>query len=273
MKNKPKAVSSLYFSTPYREMQLSTAELISNQGYQRKIRHHAVQKIVNGYDPKLLDPIVVSQRNGHFYVVDGQHRISALRILNGGHDCFVSCRVIFGLTYEQEAELYERLDESNNKLNIVDSTRAKSESGKDPTIEGIKSILDENHIDWLTENKGNNGNSKTKATRELLNAYRRLGQARFAQMIRLTVETWHGDKDSLTMFIIAGMALFTEVYSPEINEAEFVKKLSLISPKEIITQGRADVSTSKMGLRYARVILSNYNRKRRTGTLKYKLEG
>ena len=91
---------------------LSTGELYSGQPYQRPVKDCDVDKLVREWDPRLLTPLVVSYRDGRYNLVDGQHRVCAMRKKNGGKDVTALCRVYHGLTYEQEAELYYKLDQA-----------------------------------------------------------------------------------------------------------------------------------------------------------------
>lgn len=271
---KPTIAGQLHFTTPYEKKQLSTGILFSGQPYQRKVRPARVKQIMDEFDPKLLDEVIVSYRSGNYNVVDGQHRIAALKAMNGGADVMITCKVLTGLTYEQEADLYERLDASKKKLNIVDSTRAKSEAQNDPDVKNIQKVLSANGISWVFSHSGSSGGkNRISSTRTLLLTYKALGLDGFAQMIRLIKTTWGGAEDSLNMYIISGMGLFVKIYGEELQEDLFVKKLSKVPPREIVIEGKADISTREMALKYARVIWNKYNRKAVKNMLPYKLQG
>lgn len=271
---KPTIAGQLHFTTPYEKKQLSTGILFSGQAYQRKVRPARVKQIMDEFDPKLLDEVIVSYRSGQYNVVDGQHRIAALKAMNGGADVMVTCKVASGLTYEQEADLYERLDASKKRLSVADSTRAKVEANNDPEIQNIKKVLKANGLIWSLKNGGGyGGNNRVASARTLLNAYSLLGLDGFAQMIRLIKTTWGGEAKSLNSYILSGMSLFVKTYGQEIQEETFVKKLSRVSPSEIITEGKSDISTREMALKYARVIRNKYNYKARENALSYKFNG
>lgn len=271
---KPTIAGQLHFTTPYEKKQLSTGILFSGQPYQRKVRPARVKQIMDEFDPKLLDEVIVSYRSGNYNVVDGQHRIAALKAMNGGADVMITCKVLTGLTYEQEADLYERLDASKKKLNIVDSTRAKAEAQNDPDIKNIQKVLSANGISWVFSHSGSSGGkNRISSTRTLLITYQLLGLDGFAQMMRLIKTTWGGVEDSLNMYIISGMGLFVKIYGEELQEDLFVKKLSKVPPREIVIEGKADISTREMALKYARVIWNKYNRKAVKNMLPYKLQG
>ncbi len=66
-----------------RIMDLNTKDLVSNQPYQRDINQKEVAYIVSNFDPHQIGVIKVSYRDGKYYVYDGQHRITAFKIVNG----------------------------------------------------------------------------------------------------------------------------------------------------------------------------------------------
>ena len=69
------------------------------------------------------------------------------------------------------------------------------------------------------------------------------------------------------------MALFVKTYETEFTDRTFIKRLSQVDPDEINRRGRADFSTNKASLRYARVILEKYNGQRGGKKLPYRFEG
>ena len=76
---------------------IDTALLISGQPYQRPVREGRLCELTRDWDPGLLDPLVVSYRDGSFYLVDGQHRVIIQRRMYGG-DFNAACKLYHGLT-------------------------------------------------------------------------------------------------------------------------------------------------------------------------------
>lgn len=103
---------SMMDGVQWEEKILSTADLFSGQPYQRPVKERVVDKLVREWDPRLLTPLVVSYRDGRYYLVDGQHRVCGGKKKNSGKDVDMLCQVYYGLTYEQEAELYYKLDQA-----------------------------------------------------------------------------------------------------------------------------------------------------------------
>lgn len=133
-KPKPAAQPEPEYNNPGVERSIHTDRLTSGLPYQRPVNPKEVERLIQEWDERLLDPITVSFRDGKFYVVDGQHRISAMREMNGGRGIMVNCKVYNGLTYEQEADLCYKLDKAKKRLSLSQSTNVLAESGGDAEI-------------------------------------------------------------------------------------------------------------------------------------------
>ena len=252
---------------------LSTGELYSGQPYQRPVLDRVVDKLVREWDPRLLTPLVVSYRDGRYNLVDGQHRVCAMRKKNGGKDVTTLCRVYRGLTYEQEAELYYKLDKAKGHLRLSHATKALVESGSDTEIIEIKRLLEGVGFIWALDKPAGEA-FEIGATRAVINAYRLLGGASFSRMLTLTARTWHGASSSLKASMLSGMALFLKTYETELDDDAFIKRLSAVDPDEILRRGKADFSTNRAALRFARVIWDKYNSQRSGGRkLPYRFKG
>lgn len=250
-----------------------TGNLTSIQPYQRPIEKSVVEHLVKEWDARLFDPITVSFRDGKFHVVDGQHRIIALRQMNDGKHVMVACKVYSGMTYQQEADFCFKIDKAKKRLKLSQSTNAIAESGVDAEISAIKTIVESCGFIWALREKGGNVGEIT-ATRATINTYRQLGSAAFTRMMRLLRDTWHGSACSLTARLLSGLALFVKTYETEMEDKVFISQLSRVDPEEIIRRGKLDFSTAKYALRFARVILEKYNAQRKEGKkLPYRFGG
>ncbi len=260
------------YQNPGVDRELHTSRLTSGLPYQRPVDQKEVDRLMREWDERLLDPVVVSFRDGKFYVVDGQHRISAMRKMSGGNGVLVNCKVYSGLTYEQEAALCYKLDKAKKRLSLSQSTNALVESGADPETNEIRQLVEGCGFVWaLGKSRGKTGEIVT--TRALVNAYRLLGGASFTHMLHLLWDAWQGDPRSLTAAVLSGMALFVKTYETEMNDKTFVQRLSQADPDEINRRGRADFSTNSAALRFARVILEKYNGQRGGRKLPYRFQG
>lgn len=236
---------------------IDTATLISGQPYQRPVRESRLRELTRKWDPGLLDPLVVSYRDGKFYLVDGQHRVVIQRRMYGG-DFNAPCKLYHGLTYEAEAELCWKLDKAREQLNAAQATNALLEAGSDPEIMDIQRLLLENHFMWAL-GKRIPSNYEIVAVRAVISAYRLLGSEAFDRMLYLTGAAWAGAPCSLRAGFLSGMALFLKTYETELVDRTAIKRLSNIDPEEVVRRGKTDFSTNHAALRYARVLWKKYN--------------
>ena len=266
-------IPEVKYHNPGVSRDLSTAKLTSGLPYQRPVETEDVDKLIAKWNPCLLTPIVVSFRDGNFNVVDGQHRIAAMRKMAGGGDVTVPCIIYTGLTYEQEAELYYMLDQTRGKLRLGHATKALVESGADAEIIDVKQRVEDAGFVWALD-RPTGEPFEISTTRAVINAYRLLGGAAFSRMLGLIAGAWDGTPNSLKASIFSGMALFVKTYATELVDQIFIKRLSAVDPDEIIRRGKVDFSTNKAALRFARVILSKYNSQQRGGRkLPYRFKG
>jgi len=257
-------IPEVKYNNPGVSRDLSTAKLTSGLHYQRPVNPEDVDRLIARWNPCLLTPIVVSYRDGNFNVVDGQHRIAAMRKMAGGGDVIIPCIIYTGLTYEREAELYYMLDQTRGKLRLSHATKALVESGSDAAIIDVKQRLEDAGFVWALD-KSTGEPFEISATRAVISAYRLLGGEAFSRMLGLIAGAWHGTPNSLKSSIISGMALFLKTYEAELPDQTFIRRLSVVDPEEIIQRGKLDFSTNRAALRFARVILSKYNSQQRGG--------
>ena len=253
-----KFMSDDFCMPPYLERSILSSSITSGLPYQRPVREKDVDALIAKWDPLLNDPVIINQRDGKNNLVDGQHRIAAMRKMCGGRDIMVRCRVLSGLTYEQEAALCYKLDKAKRRLTLSQSVMALSESGEDHNINAIKEIVEGYGFRWALKDRGCRDNT-ISATRATISAYKDLKYQAFSRMMKLIKLTWDGSAASLTSYIISGMALFLKTYAFEMDDNLFVKQLSKVDPQEIIQRGKLDFSTRNNALRYAKVILERYN--------------
>jgi len=259
------------YSVPGEIRSLSTAKLSSGLPYQRPVKESVVNKLIREWDDRLLEPIAVSVRDGRFHVVDGQHRLVALKKMNGGKDVVVACRIYTGLTYKQEAELCFKLDRAKKRLTLAQSTNALVESNTNPRINEIRKLVGKNGFTWALG--GSTGKDyEIVATRALISAYDLLGAPAFSRMLALLNRTWKGNPCSLSGVFLSGMALFVKTYEAEFKDHIFVKRLSGIEPAAITQRSKTDYTTNKASLRVARLLMAKYNAGRGGRKLTYRFD-
>jgi hypothetical protein len=77
---------------------------------QRQLNQARVDHLAAEFDLEQLGTPTLSDRDGSFYIIDGQHRVEALRQIGWG-DQQVQCWVYSGLTEREEADKFDRLND------------------------------------------------------------------------------------------------------------------------------------------------------------------
>lgn len=226
-------------------------------GYQRGLRSTWVGRIAKDFKEGLLGVLIVSYRDGKYYVVDGQHRLEAAKRV-GVED--VICQVHTGLTYEEEADLFREYNKQRKGLSAHDLFKAALES-KDPMAMDIMHLVEKYDFRLpLYSCKLDNHITATAAVQDI---YKRIGSEGFERLLKLLRDTWDGERSSLERNFMNGLGLFIKLHNEEFDDEEFVKKLGKIPPEEILREGRLDAkysTASKTMTPYAKVIWYNYNK-------------
>lgn len=253
-----------------RIMELNTKDLVSNQPYQRDIDQKEVAYIASNYDPHQFGVIKVSFRDGKYYVYDGQHRITAFKIVNGNQDGFVKCEVHYGLTYEDEARYFAEQYLGSKKVDIVYRWRALFEAKKEPVYTIVTSVRAIGIDIKFTKNKS--VYNRIIALKQLNDMWDELGSEKTLRVLALLKKAWDTDLNAFDGNILIGMREFFHTYTDEIDEEAFVRQMKKVSPLSIVVEGKKDM-LSKHGLNFAKIIWSKYNNGLKSKRLDYKFKG
>jgi hypothetical protein len=119
-------------------VELKLMELDIPVEYQRQLSPSRVRTIASNFRKYAAGyPLVNVRENGKCVVIDGHHRISAMR-RNGIATCM--CEVAYGLSLEQEAQLFDDRNSGVKRTSSLQRIPAKRIYG-DTTTAGIDRVL------------------------------------------------------------------------------------------------------------------------------------
>lgn len=104
-----------------------------SQVAQRQLNPARVDHLAASLDLEQLGTPTVSERDEWFYIIDGQHRIEALRQFGLGEEQ-VQCWVYAGLTEEDEADKFDRLNDTL-AVHSFDKYRVRVAAGREVETE------------------------------------------------------------------------------------------------------------------------------------------
>ena len=227
--------------------------------YQKDPNLKNVKKIVDNFDWNLFRPLDVSRRDGHYYVVDGQHRLFAIRQMYGTDtEINIPCDVREGLTKQQECELFFKLNTGSRYVTPMELYKSLYANGL-----GKKDIVDMYNkinyngliLDW-SMNKKKKG--RITAISTIYAIYKKIPEY-FDEYIRLLKDTWDGEPNSLKADMLNGVCDFLERYHEEYDYKTFVKKLKKYSPEDILKEGNSALLDGKI-IGCSKSIFNKYNK-------------
>lgn len=232
--------------------------LVSNQTYQRPISNAHVGRTAQNFNIYQINPVKVSRRDGTNYVFDGQHTIETVAIASGSRETPVWCMIYDDLGYEQEADIFANQKKHTRPLKSIEIFNANIEAENDVQMT-IKSIVESYNL-TISSRKVPGHVSAVSALEYIFDKY---GYQVLDRTLFLLVSTWEGEVDSLGCNMLKGVAKLIVAYGDQLNDEEFVNRLSKVSVREVIRTAK-DRHAGTQG--YAEAMLLQYNKR-----LKYPL--
>ena len=206
----------------YEFTRLTSTMLESDTSYQRAIDLKRVERIVENFDPRLVNPLKVSSRDGHYYVFDGAHTLAALKDVNKFDNFMVDCMLFHGLTYEDEAYLFALQRGESKEVASAARLKALLLSGDDRACD-FRSRTEAAGF-RLSPSGHTTAKSTLGCVAKLWKIYETDADL-YSETLALLMAVWHGETWSLNANIIGGLALFIKTYRKEMNQARFIKSL------------------------------------------------
>lgn len=216
-------------------------ELLHLPSYQREEERRVFQIAAN-WDEAKCDAILVSYRDGRFYIVDGQHRTAAAK-LAGKRDMY--SKILVGKTELEEYELFSGQDENVKKVNDYEKIVGGAAIGAEPAS-GIVNLFSELHVPFA--GRGNRDAGILTCMRAVSQLYQR-DEGETLRWILETIQAlgWAGYAKCYSNSIIMALANFRRVWGSAhgITLAEAREKLILVCQSNYETPERF-LSASKV---------------------------
>lgn len=230
-------------------------DLKTDYSYQRALDEKRVKKIAQDFTPEIAGVIVVSRRaDGSLYVVDGNHRVSAMRSIGRK---YAVANIFDGLSDTEEADLFRRLNTSQKKPSFNEVLVASIAAGNEESV-AYKALLDMSGVKYSFN--ANCGTDKCFiAHKQGLMAVKRFG----AQVFLSTLRILNMSVQRLDGALVSGLANVLHSY-PGIKRDRLTQVLSITPYEDIIrtTASFAGVIYSGNGayVSLAKAIVSFYNK-------------
>ena len=248
------------------QIQMIPLARIVTEDYQRVLNMRNVAGIVRDFDPAKLGVLVVSHRkDGSYAVLDGQHRLTALRKMGFAA---ANCIVLEGMTIQQEANYFRHQNENKQSLRIADTFNAAVWAEDEESVT-IKAVLDRYGF-----RLGKSGHPMCIcAIGALQSIIRQFGVAVLDLTLASIAVTWNQDSTILRREMLAGLSEFWSRFAQKVTPVQFGARMRTKLPMEMYqklqrrTQGKAMPSTAfNRSVRFTAcaVLVDAYNKGLRT---------
>ena len=222
---------------PYEEKMVSSALLeIPRNTYQRSLNPERVKRISQSFDERIANEPKVSLRDGHYVVFDGQHVIAARVDHNSGEELPIRCKVYSDLTDKEEASLFANQTGFGVPPSIGMKLRARVFAG-DPEACGFLKATEE--IGLRIDYGQHKGRKRLACIAAALTEYRKLGPEKYQEAMKMILDGWDGDPDSLRAETVTGVCRFVDLYRGEYDPKRTVKRFRTVDPLKIYRDGKA----------------------------------
>ena len=224
--------------------------------YQRPTNTAQVDKIAAGFDGAKLGLPVVSFREGKYHLLNGAHRVAALRKI--GYEKAM-CIVLSGLAYKDEAEYFRTQNQNTRPLTRYNLFKAGLESGDGMCVQ-IDRIARANGFIVGMSGKSFDNISAIYALITVCGVY---GFAVLDTTLRLLRDTWEGVNNATRREFIVGLAEFVNRFGP----ARFAQRMKFRNIGEIWQDYLAETSHANrassdpaMRRAFCRALVRHYNK-------------
>lgn len=190
-----------------------------SQVAQRELRPARVNELAADLDLEMIGNIVVNFREGWYWIIDGQHRKEALiRFLGEGWERQqVDCRVYSGLSEQQEADMFDKL---NNALSVGVFDKFKVRlAARRPVETAIRKIVEKQGLKISKSMKENS----VSCVGTLVKIYNRADGDLLGRALHVVHESF-GDP-GMQSAVIDGFAHLCQRYNGVIDDADAIERL------------------------------------------------
>jgi hypothetical protein len=193
------------------------AQMRVNPLAQRDLNQARVAQLAAAFDPEQMGTPTVSHRGGWYYLIDGQHRIAALKCwLSSWEDQQVQCWTYEGLTEAAEAEKFLSLNDAL-PVRAFAKFKVSVQAGRDEDAD----------VDRIVRALGlriARGSGGISAVATLRRVYARGGPAVLSRALRIIRDAY--GEAGLDGPVIDGIGLVCQRYDGDLSEQRAVERLS-----------------------------------------------
>lgn len=244
--------------TLYKLMDINSERLvIERDKYQRKQSDEKINQIVASWDERIANEPKVSLRDGVYHVFDGQHTILAREALNDNHPVKILCKVYYGLTEQDEADLFAKQTGRSSKPSPGERHRAEMYAGNENAIAFSNATK---KAGLSIDDKGTRHKMHISCIGTAKRAYEKMGEKLYVEAMSIIASAWKGKPDSLRYEIVKAVTEFVQHYHDLYDKDVLMSALKGKKPLVIRNKIKTDCEHPE-NIKYAYQIVAAYNAK------------
>jgi hypothetical protein len=209
------------FTPEFAKVRLVDLEV--DRSYQRPVTSK-MERMGQNWNDEIAGIITLSRReDGSLWILDGQNRVGAA-MMAGREELPADIRE--GLTLEEEAELFDRLNSTHTNVTAIDRFKARKVY-RDPEALDIESIV-QSHGGAIAEKLGASRQEDTaiRAVASLNRIYRKAGRSGLDHILSIISKSWGGiDYETTNELTLGGLFEFIS-RQKKFDEARLVERLN-----------------------------------------------
>ncbi len=247
--------------TLYKLMDINSERLVIDRDkYQRNPSDDKINQIVASWDERIANEPKVSLRDGVYHVFDGQHTILAREALNDNHPVKILCKVYYGLTEHDEADLFATQTGRSSKPSPGERHRAEMYAGNEFAIAFSNATK---KAGLSIDDKGTRHKMHISCIGTARKAYEKMGEVLYVEAMSIIATAWKGTADSLRFEIIKAVTEFVQYYNGQYDKDVLICALKSKKPIYIRNKIVTDLEHPN-NIKYAYQIMVAYNTKSKT---------
>ena len=235
----------------YQRSEVALGSITVNEKAQRQLREHRVAELTANLDLDMIgEPVLNFVAEDRYHVIDGQHRIEALKrfLGDGWEKAKIPCRVYKGLSEQEEADMFDRLD---NVLSVSAFDKFQVRVTAKREIESAVAKIVK--AQGLTIARSN-GDGAIGAVTTLVRIYKRSSGEVLGRSLHIIREAF-GDA-GLDAKIIDGVSLVCHRYNGTLDDDAAIARLRTTRAGAAGLMGRAVVVHKQTGSALSQCIAS-----------------
>lgn len=250
-------------------MKIAAQDIHVDPTVQRKLIPARVRAIADHMDIDALGVFTVSDRGaGNYVALDGQHRLVAMERVGIG-EWEVDCKVYVGLSVEQEAAIFRRLNNTRRITAWDDFSKGLIEG--DSECVAINNICEQHGLKVTSSGRDGTITCISKLRQTYASKNGRPDGELLSDVLEDSIAAWGHTYPGVEKSILGGLAIVHRTYGKGFDRAALINKLAKFTggPSGLLGKARSqqEFSSGSLERLVAEIIVTLYNKSRRAGKL------